>query len=181
MLIDKNHWLAPIFSSHDGWTYQLVTTATPPDAFGASFSSLVALWASKRKDGNLPAWRDFDFSEFQDWWGWLTVIDLIAGPDLDGRFRLYGSDLVELLGRELTGKTLRGDVLVSESNEDGYESHDFDFLKDISLKPAIGFATGPVFWRNREYLSITTVRLPLADDGVTVDRILSGVRRFEAP
>lgn len=180
MVIDKKHWLAPAFSSGDGWAYQLVSPTAPADAFGP-FASLVALWQSKRKGGTLPAWHDFDFSEFQDWWGWLTVIDLIPGPDLDGRFRLYGSNIVDLLGKELTGKNLRGGALASGPNEDGYKSHDFDFLKDISLKPAIGLATGPVFWRNREYMSITTLRLPLADDGVNVDKILSGVRRFEAP
>lgn len=172
----EEYQLALPFTAEDDWTYHLVHMETPPECFDM-FATVVELWQVKKRGDSLPAWRNFDFDEFKDWWGWLTVIDLIPGGVFDGQFRLYGSNLVDLIGKELTGKSLRGGAMAPSIDQNGYKTHDFGFLEDVTRMPAIGIASGPVFWQNRDHVTITTLRLPLADDGKNVDRILSAVRR----
>ncbi len=47
----------------DGWTERIYEKDTPAIGFG-DFVPIVELWNSKRRSGNLPAWRDFSFEDF---------------------------------------------------------------------------------------------------------------------
>ena len=72
----------------NGWNYHTFERFSDPSEFG-QFASLVSLWRSKWKGDDLPAWRDFDFHDFKDWYGWLLVEDVIPDGGGDVLFRLW--------------------------------------------------------------------------------------------
>lgn len=66
----------------DGWVYQVFEKNTPASEFGI-FQNFKQLWDSKREGDALPAWRDFELEDFAEWYGWITVEDIIPGPTFD--------------------------------------------------------------------------------------------------
>lgn len=126
---------------------------------------LVALWHSKRVDGGLPARRDFDPQTLKWLLGWISIVDVIDGGR-DYIFRLYGSRVAEALGFDLTGKSIsdyphgRADVL-RESYERVTRTGEIDRIAWATLSNT-GKPT--VVWER--------IVLPLADDGVTVNKLM---------
>ncbi len=158
------------------WSYFLANIDMAPSAFG-THRSIVELWNAKRENGSLPAWRDFDFLDFEGWWGWLSMIELLS-PDASSMvYRLWGTNLARYIGLEMTGKSMT-DVyshVPDASDSRTYSEDDLIFLREVVGRREIGYATGPVDWDLPQYNWMATVRLPLADDGSTVDRVLSAV------
>ena len=137
---------------------------TPSAAFGP-FTSFVALWHAKRRNGRLPAWRDFDFHDFKGWHGMIHVDELVSLEPFEMRCRLWGSQLTEILGIDETGK------LLSESPA-AVEPGLIDFTRSIVVQGRIGLNVGRV-WSYQRAIELTVVKLPCASDGVNVDTILS--------
>lgn len=171
-------------TEHD-WTYKVYDLNSPPEEF-RRFEGFVRLWNDKRKDGKLPAWRDFDINDFEGWWGWITVMDLDitreeGSEHIDATYRLWGSSLTELLGVDLTGQSIRSRKASFDELDSGFSRHDFKLFGDIVNGPAIGCAMGKIYWEaERSFVLLTNFRMPLADDGRTVDKLMSVIQR-DAP
>ncbi len=156
---------------NDGaWTYETFSQDMPARDFGP-FEDFVSLWRSKWVGDSLPAWRDFEFDDFNGWHGWLIVEDIIPDGSGDVRFRLWGTEVTELFEMDLTGK------LMSELGEESFDPEEFELVKRIVQEGVILRSTGSLAWRGRGYRKVTTLELPLADDGNTVNKILCGVRQ----
>ena len=52
---------------------------------------------------------------------------------------------------------------------------DFEFAVLLASNAVIGYSTGTEFWQDRTYKTFAEIRLPLADDGKTIDKFLVGV------
>lgn len=160
------------------WSYFLVDADDSAINFG-DHTSILKVWAAKRRGTSFPAWRDFDLADFQNWWGWLTLIDVdiadLAGSRMT--YRLWGTRLVNALGLEMTGKSMTDVYTAQPDALDGrsYNDHDLAFVREIAAEGKVGYSIGPVDWDLPEYTWMATIRLPLASDGRTVDHILSAV------
>ncbi len=121
----------------------------------AAISSFANLWLRKCDDDALPARSDFPTEDLRPWMGNLILMDVLEGG-VDFRYRLVGTDIVAVVGRDLTGK------LVSECNYDGGREHVLSSFKlpVDSRRPV--FRRGKVVWRSRKsFLNYESVHCPL--------------------
>ena len=61
------------------------------------------LWDSRSSDGGIPTRAQFSLEELKPWFGSILFMDVVDfGADF--RHRLIGTRIVEMVGRDLTGK-----------------------------------------------------------------------------
>ncbi|MBT4890394.1 MAG: hypothetical protein HON65_12660 [Rhodospirillales bacterium] len=156
------------------WDYHIFDCDTASQEFGA-FQSFAELWNSKRINGKLPAWRDFDITDFFGWYGWLSVCDISYEGVFDTHYRLWGTNVANILGYDLTGKSPRKNTEPPYEYSDGYSQKEFDFLESLARQPAIGTAFGSIAWQNRSYVKYEEITLPLSDDGESTDKLLFAI------
>ncbi len=94
-----------IWRTSGDWVFEVFAIDTPASTFDI-FEPFVALWNSKRHPGILPTWQDYCFEDLADWYGWVTVEDIIPGDTYDSRYRLWGTKVTDLFETELTGKRM---------------------------------------------------------------------------
>ena len=102
--------------------------------------------------------------------GWIRVGDFIPGRTDDFRYRLWGVHSVDFYGVELTGKRM-------SELDFGFDDDDRKLLDLLATKKMITLATGPVFWQDRHHLTVSVLKMPLADNGQHVDRFLGAFSR----
>jgi hypothetical protein len=134
------------------------------DARNAPLRALHAYWASKRTDGRLPGRRDIDPSEIPQLLPALFLVDISAGPPRRFRFRLVGTQIVFLEG-EITGKYL--DEIMRIDLAADIVRHYEDACRGVAY-----VCDRSLEWQNRDHVDYSVLLLPLADDGVTVDRLV---------
>ena len=124
---------------------------------------LFAYWAALRDGDRLPARRNLRPGDIKRLLPTISLTDVREG---DFRFRLAGTGLYGVYGREITGRRL-GEI---------YHGAAADYWRAelgkvvASRRPGVGVHN--LGWRGAPHLSIVWLRLPLAADGVTVDMIL---------
>lgn len=128
---------------------------------------LHALWDQRRGSRRMPARGNVDTMEFRPWMGHLMLIEVADGPQF--RYRVYGTALAEVFGRDLTGKTtaaLRSDARLTVERE-------YAAVCERRLPLLLSH------WRTgvRGHARFSKLVLPFGDDGETVDRLLVGVYR----
>ncbi len=148
-------------------TFTTYPIDTPPAAFGP-FAAIIELWHGKRRQGRLPAWRDFDFRDFRGWHGMIIVDDVVSMTPFDMRCRLWGSRLTEILGIDETGMRL------SESPA-AVEPGLVEVNRAVVADRRIGLGVGRV-WSYRRAIEATVVKLPCASDGEHTDVVLSACK-----
>ena len=160
-----------IWKQAKGWTYEVFSADAAPEEAGL-FASLVELWQSKRQDGHLPAWKDFDFADFNGWYGKLRVGDFMPGCSDDYVYGLWGEGSVEFYGVELTGKRM-------SEVDFGFDDDDRQLLRFVADEHRITLGQGPVYWQDRDHVEVAVIKLPLADDGKNVDKFLGAFQPME--
>ena len=163
-------------TTDDGWRYDVFPVNVDPAETG-EFASITALWQSKFDGQRLPAWHDFDIMDFRDWWGYLAVYDIIGREPLDLVCRLWGTGLVKFHGVDVTGTKLRDPDGQMYGDSSMFDDDDVAFFEHIIDDKVIGLCDGTMTWQRRDYVQLSALRLPLADDGETIDKIL-GVSRY---
>lgn len=129
-------------------------------------SAAHAMWLQLRNDGTLPRRSDFDPALVPALLPNIWLID-VQGEPLRFRFRLIGTTIVGVVGRELGGRWL--DEVVGEF-ESVAISKDFKSVVE-EAKPR--HYRGPPLGRfARDVATLERVTLPLAADGRTVNMLL---------
>jgi hypothetical protein len=87
--------------------YRLLDPYVQEDPDVAAFEDgrlgqLLEHWRGLARDGDLPSAETIDPTALVFILGWLMIIDPLAGG-ADFKYRLYGSSIAELTGRDLTG------------------------------------------------------------------------------
>jgi hypothetical protein len=113
----------------------------------------------------IPARADLDPLKVPRLLPYLGLIDLREGFDR-GLFRLAGTRLRDIYGKEITGKRL-GEVFSGTCEDYWRRIHDRVATEGL---PAHGVVRGPA--EGRDHVLLFWLRLPLSDDGLRVDRIL---------
>lgn len=122
---------------------------------------LLDLWRSKRDGERFPCRSDFDWPELKPFFGWICIAEVLPSRK-DLRFRLIGSGIAEVAGRDVTGR------LVSEA----MPPTTLEIYLDLIDRPRPLRTHGTVQWRDKEYIRHETLVLPLADNGVDVDQFM---------
>lgn len=142
---------------------------TKPSAFqldrGADFKGIVTLWQSRRTGDGLPAWKDFNLTDFAGWHARMAVSEILPSRN-DLKFQFFGSDMVILQGDDLTGAVL------SERLPEAYDTLYRDHINCFTKSPVIAFGYVKASSDLDKSKRIAVMYLPLADDGQQIDRIL---------
>lgn len=149
-----------------GWEYHIYSRNTvPPDL--AHAEKFIRLWQSKSEGGNaqIPSWKNFDFLDFRGLHGRI-VLQRVEREPFDIRYTLWGTKAAQIYGQDLTGKAL--------SELEGDRSRvELEYLHRLVEVGGFGMIKGPIYWEGRMHRTISFVDLPLSDDGVNVDGIVS--------
>lgn len=132
------------------------------DIRGLPIEAAFAYWEAQRGEKIAPSRRDFRLDDLPPALiPCLAMIDFV-GPPLDFYYRFFGSRMVDVAGRELTGKTYYADDVK------GYG------FANAKLLPLMIEKRRPLFhrvtWesdRGSRFVT-TTARLPLSEDGETI-------------
>lgn len=125
-------------------------------------------WLAKRAGRPMPSRADIDPLELKDCLGNLCLVEVIGDAPPRFRYRLDGSNLALATGFDMTGKFL------DQMPDERYRS----FVTAIYLR--VLEAKAPVFVANQEDwkgydLDVSSVTLPLSNDGARVDTILDAI------
>lgn len=130
--------------------------------------ALLAYWRKQAGEITMPSRGDIDpFTDLRDIIGHLFLVDVEPKP-LRFRFRLVGTEVVEHVGKDMTGKYL--DELVEFDKQ--YESVMPDYEGVVESHREV---TRPVRFMTKDgerYLNYERLLLPLSEDGKTVNMIL---------
>ena len=128
-------------------------------------AALKEKWQEKRAGRRLPARSDFDTLEFAPWMGHLSVLDAIEGGR-DFFFRLHGTNIANLYGYEMTGKS------VSDLPSEIRTTISKEYREAVDRCEPILIARNHVLPK-KDYTQIIKLILPLSSDGEAVDQLLS--------
>lgn len=123
-------------------------------------------WSAKKRCDRLPARADIDPVEIPSVLPYLTLVERDE-KDRRMRYRLFGSALVDLLGRDPTGLYL--DEVYPDFNASPsklFREQVFDMGKPSHRigRPTLRFA--------KDFYSVERLYLPLAEDGRQVDMVI---------
>jgi len=137
-------------------------TSRVPDNCHPKVRAIVDYWLSIHPKKGLPGRQHFDPRCVPKLLSNIWLIDVVRDP-LRFRFRLFGSRIVDYAGEDNTGKWV----------DERWPDFDAEVLKDIIKTKMPSWSRGPsVFRPEKDYYELERVRLPLAQDGETVDIIL---------
>lgn len=156
------------WGDENGWYYETFPLDVPTDGFGAH-GRFLETWRRRCRGDLLPAWRDFDpIADFRDWYGWFNVKDVVSTRPYESRFRLFGTMVCQMYGADYTGKLM--------SEVPGFFSKtEVQLAQEMIEKRLLARSTGPVRWNRRDWVTVSVLELPLADNGRDVDRIISHI------
>jgi len=123
------------------------------------FEQLVSVWRSKCQGRRVPAWSDFDFTDFAGWHSKLAIYDVSINP-YDFKVRLSGETFNLVLGRNMKGVT-RADLLAI-TIEDEYSDA---FYEKAATELLVAYTKGTNVI-DRQHIQVEYLLLPLSDNGL---------------
>jgi len=132
---------------------------------GEALRRALDLWRSKAPEGGLPARADFDPSEMVDYLGNVVLVDIEHDPRRY-RYRLIGTDITRVTGRDMSGRYWDQ---VYHPSDIAVLSESLDRVLETRMPVR---STGSMKWVEKDYISVEIVDLPLASDGVEIDMVL---------
>jgi hypothetical protein len=129
---------------------------------------LYAYWCERRGDRRFPARADIDALDLTFLRGNLILVDVVPGEPPHFHIRLHGTNLVQRVGYELTGRRLN-ELPDNEFRQQARQT--FRWVVENG-QPFRGYRDRMLDGQPHHY---ETVVLPLSDDGEQVDRLLVGL------
>ncbi len=118
-------------------------------------------WLSRRGGRSMPSRGDIEPKGFKRHLGFISLIDVESAPRRF-RYRLVGTGLRHIYGRELTGRYLDEQPFIADGA-------DFDRVVDRRL-PVQGVMRFPL--EEKDHLIQFWLKLPLSQDGQNVTMLL---------
>ena len=123
-------------------------------------------WESRRRGRQMPARADFDPVDLKYVLGYLSLIDVQRDP-LRFRFRIHASNIAGRVGFDLTGKDV--DAIADVHYRKLVRAHYIAVVE--RRRPVVEFRDRVM--TDNVCLHCEVLALPLANDGETVDRIMT--------
>jgi hypothetical protein len=135
---------------------------------GSPASWLLGYWRAKRRPGILPGRKDIDPVDIRpDVLPNLQLIDVVpAHPRRRFRFRLVGTRIVDLTGRESTGRFV--DEIIDPARVAEMEV----WMGRVVDVPEAWVYSAPLAFKHNDWKWAWRLSLPLAADGKNVDMLL---------
>jgi hypothetical protein len=135
-------------------------------------ASFYRYWDSKRDGRAMPSRADLDPVEMKPWLPGITLVDVNHDP-YSLVYRLVGTKLTELRGRDVTGMTVE-EGFIGSSLEDVLENY-----RLVIEEKQIVYDWDPLPSPDGWFQEPEGILLPLSSDGETVDKVIifSEVRR----
>lgn len=134
---------------------------------------LYRYWSEKCRGRPAPHRSDLQPDEIPDLLPIVHLIDVGWNP-LSFRHRLVGTELVERLERDVTGKTVDG-TLYGEATAEIFEG-----LSRVATEVRPYRRQARLAWHARDWMVVESIEMPLIDDAGRVTMILAG-RAVSAP
>jgi PAS domain len=135
---------------------------------------LYEYWLAVKPPGRLPGRQHIVPEEIAPLWSRLWLLDVVHRP-LRYRYRFCGSELVRALGGEVTGRWL--DEVHPQLIADPEPRERFRFMATAGCPT---WRRGPPHWvRNPDPRTVESCVVPLAGDGVTVDKMIGITVAFD--
>lgn len=132
--------------------------------FHPRLRALFELWDARRGSRQAPARSDFSHDDLLPWFGHLMLLDCIDSGEF--RYRLYGSQLAQLFGFDLTARLVGASVdRIGDMPQDEYAR-----VARIGV-PVYSSRISP---SAREYLQVDKLALPLMEGG-RITKILGAI------
>jgi hypothetical protein len=131
-----------------------------------AFVDFKAYWDCKRGDRLMPARADIDPLDLREHLGWILITEVV-GETRRLRYRLVGSEITKRLGRDSTNKYL--DELYLAADHDRIAS---SFHQVVTSRHPMRMM-GEVLLCRQTWLSFEVLDLPLSQNGVDVNMILT--------
>jgi hypothetical protein len=145
----------PLLEFRDGKLPKHLTSNPETDA-------LQTLWQQKRQNGRLPARSDFSLCSVRRWVPHLSIAAVL--PDDRFQFTLFGTDLANVYGHDLTG------ALLDELTPSDIWTVVIQHYREVVQSRQPLFC--PISVSNgRWYTEVSRLLLPLSNDGLTVSFI----------
>lgn len=146
-----------------------VTEIAPTRLDHPMLAAVHAYWSAKRGDRPMPARADMDPLELRDYLGWIAILDVLEDGS-DFHYRLVGTKVVHYFGGDGTGKTI--------SETFGDQGPDIvggviGTYRRAALKCLPVRVHSDVPWREGNRGVFDSIHLPLSDDGVTANMVMS--------
>jgi hypothetical protein len=148
-------------------------TLTAADQAPGPLADVHAYWDELRGEAWAPKWSDFHLYELPPKiLPWSIVVD-VDSTTMDFRYRFWGTERARLIGQELTGKRV-SDI----ANEYMRDANMAQYVETLELKVPMLFET-PVVKESEIPIVVTSIRLPLSEDGESISNIFSAVNHEE--
>lgn len=151
----------------DGWETIAWVKMDPDLRFvDPTMAAFLDLWDRKRGDRRMPSRADIDPPfDLREHLGSICLIEVHHTP-LRMRYRLIGTEIVQTMGRDSTGKwyhEIYSPQLLAQINES------FEWLVR-ERRPLRSY--GRAFYSDKRFYDYEIANLPLSSDGDTVDMVL---------
>jgi hypothetical protein len=131
-------------------------------------------WLGVRPPGRLPGRQHIVPEDIAPLWSRLWLLDVTRRP-LRYRYRFCGSELVRALGGEVTGRWL--DEVHPHLIANAQSRERFRFMAATGCPT---WRRGPPLWEgNDDHRTVESCVVPLASDGVAVDKMLGVAIAFD--
>lgn len=133
----------------------------------------LAYWQSKSRDCNnrIPSRKDIKEYDLGRIMSDVIILDVLSEP-LDFKYRLIGTNLLEYLNGDHTGKCF------SEFDGKGENSKIWQLKRHVVTTKRPIFCNVPYVGPKSDFMRVSTLMLPLASDHITIDKIMA-VLNFE--
>jgi hypothetical protein len=130
---------------------------------------LKAYWDQKRAGRSMPSRADIRPADMKEHLGWIILLDTLSDGS-DFRYRTVGTRVTQHFLADATGKTIT--EAVAPFGPDAAAT-----MLEFHRKAADGkvpvHAYGDAGWLGRTFFELDALFLPLSDDGIQVNMILS--------
>jgi len=154
-------------STVQGWSYRCYHGDLDAGKFGL-FETFVELWRSKIHSGIFPSWREFEFEEFEEWWGRLSLAEIKNAP-FDLEFILWGTQLTNWWSIDYTRKNMSE---AYEGRQENWEQYEGPYFRSLIEHHGIGMICGTLTLLDREFIHVQGVDVLLTKDD-EVSQVLS--------
>jgi len=171
----------PVYlGANRGWLSGIMSKAGPTIALTPSQAELdnpvlrfyFDYWHRKRGGNAMPSRADINPSELRPYLGSIILLEALPGLD-DFRYRLIGTRVTDYFLGDATGTTIREAYALSEMNTPHVDSI-ISLHRTVCESKMIVRVKGPQGeWRGQLYPPFDALYLPLSDDGVIANMILT--------
>jgi hypothetical protein len=140
----------------------------PPAASDPPFRTVFDYWQRKAPPGRLPGRQHIDPTELpKALLPWILLIEVVTeGRQRRFRYRLVGTQVSALFGGDITGRFM--DEVVAPR----WQAEIFAALNFVCEERQAHYLMSRISIRERDFMAVKRLALPLASDGDTVDMIM---------